>query len=118
MSRDAVERTVWLPATRRDVWDALTQAARLSEWFGDVLELDVRPGGRFACRDADGVIRRALIETVDEPSTLTFRWLGLEEGPGGDTWPVAPATVELHLTEAPDGTELTVVETPMALSRA
>ena len=118
MSADKVERSVGLPATREEVWAALTQPERLADWFGaDVVELDVRPGGRLVFRDEDGVIRRALIESVEPPALLSFRWLAMEQGPGGETRPAVAATVELRLTETTDGTELTVTETPRILSR-
>lgn len=119
MGSEKIERIVSLAATREEVWDALTQPQRLSDWFGaDVIELNVRPGGRLVFRDGDGVVRRALVESVEPPALFSFRWLAMEEGPGGETWPAPAATVEFRLTETSDGTELTVVETPRILSRA
>lgn len=119
MESGKIERTASLPATREEVWAALTQPERLSDWFGaDVVELDIRPGGRLVFRDEDGVVRRALVEAVEPPALLSFRWLAMEEGPDGETRPAVAATVELRLTETPHGTELTVVETPRILSRA
>jgi uncharacterized protein YndB with AHSA1/START domain len=119
MEPGKIERTASLPATREEVWAALTQPERLSDWFGsDVVELDVRPGGRLVFRDGDGIVRRALVEIVEPPALLSFRWLAMEEGADGRTRPAPAATVELRLTETSDGTDLTVVETPRILSRA
>lgn len=118
MDAERVERSVRFPAPREEVWAALTEPDRLSDWFGaDVVELDLRPGGRAVFRDHDGIVHRAFIEAVDPPAFLVFRWLAIEEGPDGGTWPTPAATVELTLTGTPDGTELKVVETPRSLSR-
>jgi uncharacterized protein YndB with AHSA1/START domain len=118
MGDRSVERVAQLPAPREDVWDALTRADRLSEWFGaEVIESDFRPGGRLVFRAGDGLIRRALVETVERPALLVFRWLAIEEGPDGTTRPVPSTTVEIRLAENGRGTELTVVETPRTLSR-
>ncbi|MGH2726542.1 MAG: SRPBCC domain-containing protein [Actinomycetota bacterium] len=118
MEPTRIERTVELPASREDVWDALTRPGRLSEWFGaEVLELDARPGGRLMFRDDVGTIRRAIVETAEPPSVLIFRWLAIEQDRGGQTRPAPGTTVEFRLAATPAGTELTVVETIGALSR-
>lgn len=116
---EGIERTESFPASRDEVWAALTEPDQLADWFGaSVVELDIRPGGRLVVRDEDGIVRRALVETVEPNERLRFRWLAMEEGPGGERWPAPAATVDIHLTETPDGTELTVVETPLLLARA
>ncbi len=113
-----MERRITLPASREEVWHALTQPAPLSDWFGaDVVELDVRPGGRLVVRDEDRTIRRALIETVDPPSALIFRWLPIEQDADGAAHPAPATTVEIHLIESQEGTELTVFESPRTLTR-
>ena len=115
---DGVERTESLPASSADVWTALTTPDELSAWFGArVIEADVRPGGRLVFRDEEGITRRALVEKVVPNELLTFRWLAVEEGPDGSTWPARSATVEFRLAPTSDGTELTVVETPRELAR-
>lgn len=63
-------------------------------------------------------MRRALVEAVEPNERLAFRWLGVEQGPGGETWPAPAATVEFRLTETTEGTDLTVTETPLTLARA
>jgi uncharacterized protein YndB with AHSA1/START domain len=104
-----VERTVVLPASIQEVWTAITTPHRLSEWFGGtVVELELRPGGRVVVQE-NATTRRAVVQSVEPPRLLTFRWLPVQDGPGGYVW--APAsTVELVLTEEADGTRLTVRE--------
>jgi len=109
--RDRLERSVDLPASPPKVWDALTDAGMLSEWFGgEVVELDARPGGRFALRTEDGRLRRALVETVEQPRLLVFRWLPIEQLPDGAVEPIPHTAVTIRLDEMPDGTRLTVTE--------
>ena len=43
-----VEREVVFPAAPDEVWEALTEAERLEEWFANDVELDARPGGEGA----------------------------------------------------------------------
>jgi ATP-dependent Clp protease protease subunit len=40
-----VEREIVVPETPDEVWEALTEAERLEEWFATEVELDARPGG-------------------------------------------------------------------------
>lgn len=116
--RDRVERVVVLSVPPEEVWEALTAPDRISDWFGaEVLEADVRPGGRIVFRDEEGFVRRALVESAERPLRLAFRYLAIEQGPDGATHPAPATTVEFRLVEVPEGTELTVIESPRALAR-
>jgi uncharacterized protein YndB with AHSA1/START domain len=106
--RARVEKTVIYPVGRDEVWAALSQPEELSRWFGmEVLRLELWAAGRIVFRGEDGEQRRALIETVEAPERLAFRWLPVPgHGP-------QPATrVELVLEDVAGGTALTVVEEP------
>jgi len=113
-ARTRVERTVIYPVGREEVWAALTQPAELSRWFGmEVVTLELRPAGRIVFRgtegDRGGELHRAMIETVQAPQRLAFRWLPVLAAARGPD----PATrVEFVLEEVAGGTALTVVETP------
>jgi uncharacterized protein YndB with AHSA1/START domain len=98
----AVRREVAFEAPLEEVWQALTQSERLSEWFANDVEFDVRPGGSGVFRWDDGSVRHAVVEEVDDERRLAFRW---SDGDG------AESRVELVLEDAPDGTRLTVTET-------
>lgn len=107
--RARVEKRVVYPVSRAEIWAAITRPAELSRWFGaEVVSLDLRPAGRIVVRDADGSCRRALIETVDAPHRLAFRWLPAPAGARTDPG----SRVEYVLEEVPGGTALTVIETP------
>lgn len=101
---DRIERTVVLEAPRDEVWAALTRPERLSSWFGGRTEIELKPGGRLTVI-GEGWVRRGLVERVEPPSRLTFRWL---PEPG---MPSAIRTrVELTLHDEEGRTTLTVVE--------
>jgi uncharacterized protein YndB with AHSA1/START domain len=99
-----IERQVELHAPREEVWAALTRPDRLSSWFGGEAEVEVRPGGRLTITSG-GRIRRGLVEAVDPPGRLSFRWL---PDPGDASGP--RTRVELTLEDSGSGTRLTVVE--------
>jgi uncharacterized protein YndB with AHSA1/START domain len=93
-----IEREIVLPVPVEEAWDALTDAARLEEWFANDVELDAVPGGRGVFRWDDGEVRHAVVETLEEAERLVLRW----EDDG---------LVELELDVHPDGTLVHVRET-------
>ncbi|MGY1829504.1 SRPBCC family protein [Geodermatophilus sp. SYSU D01180] len=88
------------PAAPEDVWEAVTDPARLARWFAPVTG-DLRAGGTFTVEgNADGEIRECT-----PPSTLVLTWGG----------PVSVVTVSL--TPAGAGTVLALEHTvPLALA--
>jgi uncharacterized protein YndB with AHSA1/START domain len=92
-------REIVLPAPREDVWEALTDEDRLSEWFANDVELEPRPGGTGTFRWDDGAERTAAVEEVEDQERLVLRW----DDDGG--------RVELRLEDAPAGTRVLVRET-------
>jgi uncharacterized protein YndB with AHSA1/START domain len=105
-----IRREVTLPAGRQQVWEALTDAVRLSSWFGARVELEPRPGGRASFRWDDGKERGAVIEEADPPRRFSFRWLPFERVLGGVAIPRGSGRVVFELEEADDGTRLVVTE--------
>jgi uncharacterized protein YndB with AHSA1/START domain len=102
-----VERSLILPVPREELWGLLTRPEELSLWFGaEVVELELRPGGRIAFRGPDGRTRRALIQELESPTRLVFRWLP----PGGEAVDEHPSMVEFLLEKVANGTRLTIVE--------
>jgi uncharacterized protein YndB with AHSA1/START domain len=99
---ESVVRTVVLDASPERVWEAVTEAALLSEWLAPEVELEPHEGGAVVCRLEDGEERRGEVELVEEAERLAFSWH--REG-------LAPSRVELVLDAVADGTRLTVIET-------
>ena len=108
--RARVEKRVVYPVGREEVWAAITRPEELSRWFGmEVVSLDLRPAGRIVFEDGGGTSRRALVEEVEPPCRFVFRWLPTPAGgPARDPG----SRVDFLLEEVPEGTALTVVETP------
>ena len=81
---DAVEREVTVPATPGEVWPAVTQSDEVSAWFGADAQLEVRPGGRGVFRWRDGTERHVVVEDVEPPRRLSFRWLPFQRTAAAD----------------------------------
>ena len=79
------------PADVEDVWDALTDPARLVRWFLPVTG-DLRPGGRFAIEGNAG----GDILACERPDRLVL------------TWGAPDSVVTVRLAPGPDATVLTL----------
>ena len=106
-----LERQVTLPASREDVWTALTDPAQVKTWFGADVEWELRPGGaaRFSSLE-DETSRAGVVEAVTPAETLRYRWWP-EDGPEDEM--EAASEVTYTLEDVPDGTRLTVTEQPL-----
>lgn len=93
-----------LPATREEVWAALTEADRLAERFANEADLELVPGGKGVFRWADGSERRAVVEEVEAERRFVFL-RGDEE---------ARTRVTIVLDDDAEGTRVTVTETVSA----
>jgi len=100
-----IEREIVLPATPDEVWEAITEAERLEEWFATEVELDPQPGGEGVFRWGDGDERHAVVREAEPGERLVLDWD--DEG-----------EVVLELTEVDGGTRLHVTETSPEWSTA
>ena len=100
-----IRKEIVLPATREDVWEALTEPERLEDWFANEVEVDLQPGGDVSFRWSNGEERRATVTEVEPERRLAFEWD--DEG-----------EVEFTLDDDVDGTRLVVVESSPAWSTA
>ena len=95
-------RESWCCRRRREeVWEELTDPARLEEWFATEVELDLDEGeGHF--RWENGEERHAVVETVEEGRRLGYTWID-EEG--------RETQVDFTIEEVEEGTRVVVTET-------
>ena len=98
---ESVSREVVLDADPSEVWDAVTSTEQLTEWFGEP-QGDIAPGELVRFTSPDGTERRAVIERMDQPRELIFRWLPTADEP--------PSRVDITIDETDDGSVLRVVE--------
>ena len=96
-----VEREITLDAPPEEVWEALTDAEQLEEWFANDVDFDLERGGVF--RWDDGEVRHAVVEEVDPERRLRIRWWD----PNGPDVSDVTFTIEA----VPAGTRLVVTET-------
>src|SRR3954469_9127155 len=100
-----IRKEIVLPASRDDVWEALTDEDRLEDWFANGVEPDLRPGRGASFRWSNGEERHATVTEVEPERRLAFDWE--DEG-----------TVEFTLDDDVNGTRLVVVESSPAWSTA
>jgi uncharacterized protein YndB with AHSA1/START domain len=105
-----VDRRIELPLPPEEVWPAVSEGRRISQWFGASSDLRVKPGSRATFRWPDHRERSAVVETVEPGRRLTFRWLPFERLADGRTVVVGSGRVELSLEPAGTGSVLTVSE--------
>jgi len=106
----SVEREVTVPAPPGKVWPALTHSDEVSAWFGAAAEIDVRPGGRGVFRWLDGTERHVVVEEVEPPRRLSFRWLPFQRTAAGEIVTLPSTRVAITLDEVSEGTRVRVVE--------
>ena len=104
---DRFERTIEVAAPRERVWAAITEPSELLRWFPTRgAHVDLRVGGEMRLvwdESAD----EAVIEVIEPPELLTFRWR-----PEGRDQPFP--TVSIALREVANGTEVTLTESGFA----
>jgi uncharacterized protein YndB with AHSA1/START domain len=103
-----ITRSIDIKAPTNKVWAALTQADLIAQWFGDTAEFDASPGAVGVFGWAGHGRHRVVVEHVDEPKTLVYRWSldsDVDPAPGNST------VVRFDLAEIDGGTRLTVLET-------
>ena len=105
-----VTRQIEVPSPPDEVWQALTDAERLEEWFATEVELEPEPGGRGVFRWADGDERHAVVEEVVPERRFAFVWREAETSEPDE----GSSRVSIELEEIDLGTRVTVTEAPTA----
>jgi len=103
-----ITRSIEIKAPTARVWAALTEPDLIAQWFGDSAEFDPIPGGTGSFGWKEHGTFRVLIEHVDIPKTLVYRWareFDADPVPGNST------LVRFDLAEIEGGTLLTMLET-------
>ncbi len=88
-----------MPAEADEVWSAIAEPDELGDWFGADVKGDLEKGEVATFSFPDGSQRRAVVEEVDRPRRLIFRWLGDD-----------PSRVSIEIDEVAGGAIVRVVE--------
>jgi uncharacterized protein YndB with AHSA1/START domain len=108
---DELVRELFLPVGMEEAWRALTDPAEMERWFGDHVQVDLRPGGRLAVGWDDTGSFSGVVEVVEAPRRLVYRWCIAWDQPVD----VGPTTrVEMSLTPTAGGVVLRVCESGFA----
>jgi uncharacterized protein YndB with AHSA1/START domain len=115
MVSNTIEQEIHISAPVEQVWERLTDAAFLGEWFGngEPVQLDLRVGGLLLFDHGVHGALPARIALVERPGKLSYRWsqgvtAGEEPGPDNAT------LVEITLVDDGDGTLARFRETGFA----
>jgi uncharacterized protein YndB with AHSA1/START domain len=103
-----ITRSLDIKAPVSKVWAALTESDLIAQWFGDTVEFDPSPGGGGLFGWEQHGQFRVLVEHIDKPKTLVYRWareVDVDPVEGNST------VVRFDLAEIEGGTRLTVLET-------
>jgi uncharacterized protein YndB with AHSA1/START domain len=106
---EAVRREIIVPVGREQAWEALRDAAGLSRWLADDVELEVREGASGKLRWSSGEERVATVEEVERGRRVALRWARV----GGEE-----SLVELTLHDVDGGTKIVVIEMPLLMLEA
>ena len=106
--QDTIERSVTIPADIDAVWGALTTRDGILNWFGDEVEIDLRPGGEASFGWSEyGETVHAVVQEVIPPTRFSYRWVAINS----DRVDTGPSTlVEFTLSTDGSTTIVTVVE--------
>jgi uncharacterized protein YndB with AHSA1/START domain len=104
-----IRRSIQIDAPRASVWAAITEPAKISEWFGDSTELAPLAVGTVGSFGWEGYGTFPVEVTGVEPiDRFAYRWAN---APGGTLADDASTLVTFTLEDVDGGTRLTVVET-------
>ena len=85
MSKNKIEKRVWIQASVEIIFQALTKARALEQWFCDKANLNPRAEGEFIAQWNNGKNRRkgrAIFTRFEPSSALTLCWV--DDGLGED----------------------------------
>jgi uncharacterized protein YndB with AHSA1/START domain len=113
-TEDRIEKQILLHAPRARVWQALADAKQFGEWFGVKLAGSFAPGvrlrGQVTHPGYEHVKFEITIERMEPERLLSWRGHPHPIDPQADYSAEPTTLVVFELSDAPEGTLLTVVE--------
>jgi uncharacterized protein YndB with AHSA1/START domain len=107
-----LEREIFVEASPETVFDVVSSADHIKEWWPDDAEFDATPGANgqitFGDPEAGGGVVGLTVLEVDRPRTFTFRWT---QAPGESGVAGNSLLVTFALSPQGEGTLLRMTET-------
>ena len=97
MSKNRIEKKVWVQASAEIIFHALTKAEALEQWFCDKASSNPCAKGELAAQWNDGKNKRkgrAIFTRFEPPSGLTLHWV--DDGRGEDDAAAHTLNYEIH----------------------
>ena len=97
MPKNKIEKKVWIQASAEIVFQALTKAGALEQWFCDKASSNPRAEGEIVAQWNDGKTRRkgrAIFTRFEPSSGLTLRWVN--DGRDDDSEAAHTLSYEIH----------------------
>jgi uncharacterized protein YndB with AHSA1/START domain len=114
MNTDRIEKNIVLSAPRERVWRAIASTEEFGTWFGMRLTGAFAPGarliGQITIPGYEHLTMEIAVERVNPEHLFSYRWHPYAVEPNVDYSAEPMTLVEFHLSEAPGGTQLTVIE--------
>ena len=113
MPKNIIEKKVWIQASSEIVFQALTKAKALEEWFCDKASSNPQAEGELLAQWNDGKNRRkgrAIFTRFEPPNGLTLRWT--DDGRGEDA--AAMHTLDYEIYPRTGMTELVMTDSDEA----
>ncbi len=112
-SKDRIEKTVRLAASRSRVWRAVTDSGEFGQWFRVEMEGPFVAGetvsGQIKYPGYEHLSMHVMVDVIEPETRFSFRWYPGPQEP--DDLEGAPTTtVEFLFEEAGEGTLLRVIE--------
>lgn len=109
MEKIAVERSIWIAAPPERVWQAVTKAEQLDQWYAtyyrwEIPALQVGTTVKFYNKDNYADMQVATIAVVDPPREFTVHWQPDKE------YPAMTLVTTFMLEEENGGTRATISE--------
>jgi uncharacterized protein YndB with AHSA1/START domain len=125
LSTDRIEKQILLRAPLSRVWKAVSDPDEIAAWFGMRFHGALTPGARLpvsivgtsvdpevaaAQKKHAGLKFEVIIDRVEPPRLISFRWHPGAVDPGADYSQEPTTLVSFTLDEVPEGVRLTVTE--------
>jgi len=113
VSKNKIEKKVWIQASVEIVFQALTKAGALEQWFCDKASSDPRAEGELFAQWNAGKTRRkgrAIFTRFEPQSGLTLRWVNDGRGEDEDEDEAATHTLTYEIQARSGMTELVMTD--------